>query len=245
MARSALQYDMADKSIRIGLGSSNSPKSALWTIVVGNSQVYFSQRSGMQISKFSLHDSGKWRYAVNDSNWSKAEDRALKKWNRPNPIYKSVVLGPAVVFPPIETELPLGYPDTYSKKTFWLSPPNLNQERVLIIFFSLGKVHLKEYFEKNNIKPDWSYTFPIKNNSRLKADSVTVGSWFQPYSESDRQLVTETVSGLKIHYDGNVQPDIKSTALQIVTPSADEISQGKTITIFEIMLGKANLSRNP
>ncbi len=235
---------MADKSIRIGVGSINSPKSALWTVVVGNSQVYFSQRSGMQISKFSLHDSGKWRYAVNDSHWSKVEDRALKKWDRPNPIYKSLVLGPAIVFPPIEVELPLGYLDTYTKETFWLIPPNPEQVRVIMLFFSLGSSHLKEHFEKYNIKPDWTYTFPIKNNSRLGADTITVASWLQPYSEGDRKLVAETLSGLKIHYDGNEKPDIKSTALQIVTPFAEERSRGKTITIFEIMLGKDNLSKN-
>ncbi len=235
---------MADKSIRIGLGSIDSPKSALWTVVVGNSQVYFSQRSGMQISKFSLHDSGKWRYAVNDSNWSKAEDRALKKWDRPNPIYKSLVLGPAIVFPPIEADLPLGYPDTYTKETFWLIPPNSEQVRVIMLFFSLGNSHPKEHFEKHNIKLDWSYTFPIKNNSRLGADTVTVASWLQLYSKGDRKLVTETLSGVKIHYDGDVEPDIKSTALQIVTPSAEEVSQGKTITIFEVMLGRDNLSKN-
>lgn len=236
---------MADKSIRIGLGSTESPKSALWTIVVGNSQVYFSQRSGMQISKFSLHDSGKWRFAANDSNWSKAEDRALKKWDRPQPIYKSLVLGPAIVFPPIEADLPLGYPDTYTKETFWLTPPNPEQVRVVMLFFSLGYSHLKEYLEKHNINPDWLYKFPIKNSSRLRADTVTITSWFQPYSEGDRKLVAETISGLKIHYDGDKEPDIKSTALQIVAPSVEEITQGKTITIFEVMLGKDNLSRNP
>jgi hypothetical protein len=235
---------MADKSIRIGLGSISSPKSALWTVVVGSSQVYFSQRSGMQISKFSLHDSGKWRYAVNDLNWSKAEDRALKKWDRPNPICKSLVLGPAIVFPPIEVELPLGYSDTYTKETFWLAPPNPEEVRVIMLFFSLGSAHLKEHCKKYNIKPDWLYTFPIKNNSRLNADVVTVVSWLQPYSEDDRKLVAETLSGVKIHYDGDVEPDIRSTALQIVTPSVAEISQGKTITIFEVMLGKDNLSKN-
>ncbi len=236
---------MADKSIRIGLGSINSPKSALWTIVVGNSQVYFSQRSGMQISKFSLHDSGKWRFAVNDSNWSKAEDRALKKWDRPNPIYKSLVLGPAVVFPPIVVNIPLGYSDTYTKETFWLLPPDSEQIRVVMLFFSLGNSDPKEYFKRRNIKPDWLYTFSIKNNSRLGADTVTVTSWLQLYSEGDRKLVAETIAGLKIHYDGGEESDIRSTAMQIVTPSLEEIAQGKTITIFEVMLGKNNVSKNP
>ena len=236
---------MADKSIRIGLGSIDSPKSALWTIVVNKSQVYFSQRSGMQISKFSLHDSGKWRFAVNDLNWSKTEDRALKKWNRPNPIHKSLMLGPAIVFPPIEVYIPLGYSDNYTKEIFWLLPPDQNQVRVVMLFFSLGNSDLEEHFQIYNIKPDWLYKFSIKNNSRLGADTVTIASWIQLYSESDKKLVAETLAGLKIHYDGDKRPDIRSTALQIVTPSIEEITQGKTITIFEVMLGENNLSKNP
>src|SRR5687768_4974592 len=107
---------MAKKTIRIGVGTAEIPKSTLWSFTIGNSEVYVAQRFTHELAKFSLHSSGKWRFAANFQNWTKLEDRALFKWDRPKSVVGSVVLGPTIVFPPLLVNEPLKLPDKYNKK---------------------------------------------------------------------------------------------------------------------------------
>lgn len=233
---------MAKKTVRIGIGNSASPKSTLWSITVGNSDVYLAQRFSYELAKISLHNSGKWRFAANSQNWTKPEDRALLKWNRPDPVAEDVVLGPTIVFPPLFAHEPLKLPDRYDKKIHWLSAPAANQERVVMIVFSKGNKMIDDYLKKVGLIPDWSLSLPIKGNSRLNADTVRIISWKENLREFTKDEISKILARMKIHYKKGSDP---SSIFGVATPfypgTAEERARGLSPTVIEIILGKHNV----
>jgi len=233
---------MAKKTIRIGIGTPELPKSTLWSITVGSSDVYIAQRFSYALAKISLHNSGKWRFAANSQNWTKEEDRALFKWDRPNPVAESVVLGPTIVFPPFLSKEPLKLPDQYDKKIHWLNAPTADQERVVMFVFSKGKKAIDDYFKKVGLTPDWSLSLPIKSNSRLNADTIQIVSWVENLRDFTKDQIYEVVARTKIHYKKGSSPvGIFGVATPIYRGTDKERARGLSPTIIEVILGKHNL----
>ena len=236
---------MSKKTIRIGIGTPESPKSTLWSVTVGSSDVYMAQRFSHALAKVSLHNSGKWRFAANSQNWTKVEDRALFKWDRPRPVVGSVVLGPTIIFPPLLVDEPLKLPDQYDKKIHWLVPPTPEQERVVMIVFSKGKRETEEYLKQVGLKPDWSLSLPIKNSSRLNADTVTIISWTENLRDFSKDQIKDVLAKMKIHFKKGGDPSgIFGVATPIYPGTEEEHSRGLSPTIIEIILGKSNLEED-
>jgi len=233
---------MSAKTIRIGLGTPESPKSTLWTITVGGSEVYIAQRFTFSLAKISLHSSGKWRFAVNSDKWTKESDRALVKWDRPQPVVGTWVMGPTIVFPPMTAKKPLKIKDLYDKKIEWLRAPSEDQERVLLVAFSEGQVDLGEFLQFTKITPDYTQGIPLKNRLKLGADAVWIISWIQPMTEHTKKEVYDVLTRLKVHH--KVGADMSSTfgvATPFTLPNEEEKRHGLSPTIREIILGEHNL----
>lgn len=233
---------MSAKTIRIGLGSSESPKSTLWTITVGGSEVYIAQRFTFSLAKISLHSSGKWRFAVNSDKWAKESDRALVKWDRPQPVVGKWVMGPTIVFPPISAKKPLQIKDLYDEKIEWLKAPIEGQERVLLVVFSEEQMDLSELLQFTKITPDYTHRIPLKNRPKLGADTVWVISWIQPMTEQTKKEVYDVLARLKMHHKAGA--DMSGTfgvATPFNLPNEEEKRRGLSPTVREIILGEHNL----
>jgi hypothetical protein len=235
---------MSTKTIRIGLGSPESPKSTLWTITVGGSEVYIAQRFTFSLAKISLHSSGKWRFAVNSDKWIKDSDRALVKWDRPQPVVGKWVMGPTIVFSPMAAKKPLKIKDLYNKEIEWLQAPTGDQERVLLIAFSEGQMDLSELLQFTKITPDYIESISLKNRPKLGADTTWIISWIQPMTEHTKKEVYEVLARLKIqHKPGADMSGTFGVATPFNLPNDEERRRGlsPTTTIREIILGEHNL----
>lgn len=228
---------MSGKTIRFGAGSQNSPRSSIWSITIAKSEVYIAQRFVYPLAKIILHSSGKCRFATNAQHWDKDKDRAIIKWERPDPVYKSVVLGPTIVIPPLAVDEPLMFSKHEKKEIMWLQPPSAEVERVFMPIFSLGESEVKYYLAKTELDYDWCMPLPIKNNANLNANTVTIVSWLQGMSESRRKTVDEDIQKLKIHHPKSVDTSqLHSTLTRFYPPSDEEKSRGLSPTIVEIIL---------
>jgi len=233
---------MGAKTVRIGVGSAASPKSTLWTIKVGGSEVYISRRSTFALAKISLHSSGKWRFAINSDRWDKETNRALVQWQRPVPIVGSWVMGPTIVFPPIAAKKPLKIKDQYDKQIDWLSEPAENEERVVLVTFSREKKELTELLEFIKISPDYIKSLPLKDRPVMGADTVWVLSWLQPISDHTVKERYDILARLKMHHkEGADTSDFFGVASPIYSPTEEERKRGLSPTVKEIILGAHNI----
>lgn len=233
---------MSAKTIRIGVGKPESPKSTLWTITAGGSEVYIAQRFSFSLAKISLHSTGKWRFAINSDKWTGEGDRALIKWNRPQPVVGRWVMGPTIVFPPIAAKKPLQVKDLYDKKIEWLKAPAEDQERILLIVFSEERKDISELLGFTKITPDYTQSIQLKNRPMLGADTVWIISWIQPITEHTKKEVYNVLARLKMHHKPGA--NINGTfgvATPITLPSDEEKLRGLSPTIREIILGEHNL----
>jgi hypothetical protein len=97
-----------DQVMRFAVGSVDGPRSPTWRLWVpaNKSDIYISRRSLAGEFKASLHESGKWRMGFTaeheerpGSLVSPGADRAVLKWDRPEPIVDHVTKAFSIVVP--------------------------------------------------------------------------------------------------------------------------------------------------
>lgn len=74
------------KTIRFLVGTEKDVRSSVWRLWSNRNDLYLAARSYAHISKFSFHESGSYRFAINENVQKENDpgDRALHKWKRPS-----------------------------------------------------------------------------------------------------------------------------------------------------------------
>jgi hypothetical protein len=75
------------KPIRVAVGEAGK-RSGIWRIWANKNDIYVAARTIAGQQKFSLHESGRWRYAWTEpgaAEFGIVEDRAIDRWDRPEP----------------------------------------------------------------------------------------------------------------------------------------------------------------
>ncbi len=236
---------MGKKTVRLGVGTSDCPQSTLWSFTVSGSDVYIAQRFSYFLQKFSLHSSGRWRFASNSDKWTKHGDRALLKWLRPVPVFGSWVLGPTIVIPPLWVVDPLTVPDRYNNKIYWLLPPGKDQERIILVLFSKNEKKIDRFLETYKFNVDWIASLPIKDDGKLNSDTVWIISWLDKIRDFTKSQIKDILSGVKIHYQkGGKTTGIFGVATPIYPGNAEDVARGLSPTVIEIILGRNNLQED-
>lgn len=75
------------KAIRVAVGEAGK-RSGIWRIWTNKNDIYVAARTIAGQQKFSLHESGRWRYAWTErgaAEFGIVDDRAIDRWDRPEP----------------------------------------------------------------------------------------------------------------------------------------------------------------
>jgi hypothetical protein len=86
--------------VRFAVGEPSAPRSSVWCVVCQGEDVYLGTRTSMGISKLSLHQSGRWRFAFTTQSGMTIEgNRLLKRWLRRDEYTPGITRGPSFLFP--------------------------------------------------------------------------------------------------------------------------------------------------
>lgn len=147
--------DMAQKSIRFGVGNSGELHGATWKLWTetsgGNSEIYLACRALGGELKVSLHQSGKWHVAFNQKTYDeKVKDavpslnsRFVDSWEKPHEISDGMIMAVRIITPEsaVSSSVKVKKPNTIK----WVpTPPS---EKAVEISILITKTHL--------VVPDW------------------------------------------------------------------------------------------
>jgi hypothetical protein len=92
--------------LRFALGSLDGPRSNTWSVIGGKKtdEIYVAARYVMGVAKLSIHQSGRWRWAMTNEEAVKRklgpdEDRVMLRWEPPTPIGPGWTRAATVVIP--------------------------------------------------------------------------------------------------------------------------------------------------
>lgn len=223
---------MSEKNIiRFAVGSRNDVHSSIWRLWSHNSDLYLAARSYANISKFSFHQSGNYRYAINENIKRKDNqtDRALYKWNRSEEVAPGWVQCLGILVPPRITKIPFNNTFLENKSVAFISPPDLGNKVIFNIIFSP-----KEATEDSLIRNS-AHKIQIIGYVVLQRELAWLVTFQDILTLDEEVKMKDHFNKLKIHLKPGATGDsLNNSFLHI-------LEQGKPPFILDIELGRENL----
>jgi len=198
---------MAQKSIRIGVGSNESLHSATWKLWTetsgGHSEIYLACRALGGELKASMHQSGNWHVAFSESTYKdKVEgtvpsltSRFAEKWPQPSEIAEGVTLAFRIVTP--ETAVSSNSEVKNANKIKWVPPPPKAKAIEIYILITTPHAKISEWPGKDSMGTEFIGSFQLNNGNTVWAVSQIIdcpdfskfgkgtGHFFKGKSKSD------------------------------------------------------------
>lgn len=113
--------------VRFAVGPVDEWRSAIWRLWSKGNDIYLAglDRRNKLMVKFSLHASGKWRWAFTEDSGVKepgSSDRVIRRWNRPTDFFPGWYQGPSIIVPHVALRQPF-IREEARKDIFWIRYP--------------------------------------------------------------------------------------------------------------------------
>lgn len=220
-----------DNTIRFAVGTLNDIRSSVWRIWSNKNDLYLAARSHAQISKFSFHESGSYRFAVNAKveRENDAGDRALYKWRRPDEFAPGWTRCFSILVPPRVTQIPFGNIFNENKLIKIVDPPARDNKVIFNIILS-HKAATAEHVIRGSV-----HMTKILGRIEMLREMAWLVTFQNVFTPAEAVVIQDHFNKLKIHLKaGSTGEDMKSTFLHA-------LEQGETPFLIDIELGRENL----
>lgn len=222
-------------TIRFAVGTRDDLRSSVWRLWANKNDLYLAARSHAMISKFSFHESGKYRFAVNSTveREDDASDRALYKWTRPNELAPGWTQCFGILVPPRVTKMPFGNTFDEGKSIELVVPPAKGKKVIFNIILS-HKAATPEHVINAS-----THQIKILGRIEMPKEIAWLVTFEDDFTAAEATVVQDHFDKLKIHLKpGSSGDGMKYTFLH-------SIEQGVTPFLIDIELGKENLDIPP
>ncbi len=221
-----------DDVIRFAVGTRDDLHSSVWRLWSNKNDLYLAARSHAMISKFSFHESGRYRFAINNKieREDDATDRALYKWKRPSEFIPGWTMCFGILVPPRVTEKPFNNTLKEDKKVTFVSVPTKGKKVIFNIMLS-HKAATPEYVLRNS-----KDATKILGQIELTREIAWLVSFEDEFAVAEEAVVKDYFDKLKIHLKpGSTGSGMNNTFLHA-------IERGVSPFLIDIELGKENLN---
>ncbi|HET8581266.1 MAG TPA: hypothetical protein VFL98_02245 [Candidatus Paceibacterota bacterium] len=183
------------------------------------------------ISKFSFHESGKYRFAVNSAveRENDASDRALYKWTRPSEFAPGWTRCFGILVPQRVTRSPFGISFDENKAVELVSPPAKGKKVIFNIILS-HKAAKPEHVIRGS-----AHKIKILGRIEMLREIAWLVTFEDDFGPTEEAVIQDHFDKLKIHLKpGSTGEGMRYTFLHA-------IEQGETPFLIDIELGRENL----
>ncbi len=220
--------------IRFCVGNINELYSSIWRLwSKGNEDFYLAVRDSAHVAKFSFHRVG-WRFAINENiqRSNPTQDRAMKKWQRPDEFIPGWTRCLGIIIPPRITKRPFKSLTIINKDLIFIDPPSSKRKKIFNIIISPKITEIDEVIRgvtKNS---------QILGCLNLKNEKVWLVCFEEDYLIEEESVVKSFFHKTKIHLK-QIQTDngINKAFLHM-------FSNESPYFITEIELGGENIERD-
>ena len=208
--------------IRFGLGSSGLPSSALWRMWVQGDETYLAVRTGIGLSKVSLHSTGHWALTAGTGRIP---------INGPQTLTDNWKAGPRVVFPGVPPILSLRtFEEAIYKRVFLFETPPESHWRDFAVVFSTASAGTDDLIRI--LPPGSDVIGPLRQRS---GDGV----WLATFATTMTSEQVEDIRTDRDKFRVTIRGDLNSlrSALALLIRDA---TNGDTMLI-NINLGRENI----
>lgn len=175
---------MPKKSIRFGVGSSESLHSATWKLWTetsgGHSEIYLACRELGGELKASMHESGDWHVAFCESTYEERVEGAVpslnnrfaNKWPQPSEIAEGVTLAFRIVTP--ETAVSSHSEVKNPNKIKWVPPPPETKAVEFYIVITTPQTKISKWPGKDSMGTELIGSFQLNNGNTVWAVSQII-----------------------------------------------------------------------
>ena len=217
--------------IRFAVGDKNDLRSSVWRLWANGNDLYLGARSFAHISKFSFHQSGINRYAINESVWEKEKktDRVLYRWKRANEIQLGWTRCLGILIPPRMTKRPFQNISEKTESVKFIKPPRKKEKIIFNILFS-HKAAKPEHVIRNSTDK-----ITVHGCVQMSDELAWVTYFYEKVSKKELAVTQDHFDKLKLHVKPNTKPEqINRTFLHI-------LQEGITPFLIDIELGEENV----
>ncbi len=221
----------SDNVIRFTVGTPVDIRSTVWRLWSRGRDLYLASRSHAGVSKFSFHQSGKYRYAINEETplADVSKDRALYKWQRPKEFVPGWTRCLGILVPPRITHAPFAKDLRTEKDIVFVAPPDHGSKVVFNIVLS-HKAATREHVVRGS-----SHNVEVLGCVTMPHELAWLVVFRDIFTPAENNQVKDHFDKLKIHLKSGDNGDgIKSTFLHI-------IEFNEMPFLIDIELGKENL----
>ena len=218
-------------AIRFAVGTRDDLYSSVWRLWANNNDLYLAARSHAMISKFSFHESGKYRFAVNSTieREDDVSDRALYKWTRPDEFIPGWTRCFGILVPPRVTKEPFGNTFDEEKSVELVAPPAGGKKVIFNIILSHKAATPEDVINGS------AHQINILGRIEMPKEIAWLVTFEDNFTSAEAVVTQDHFNKLKIHLKpGSTGDGMKHTFLHA-------IEQGATPFLIDIELGRENL----
>lgn len=221
--------------IRFAVGTRDDLRSSVWSLWSNRNDLYLAARCFAGISKFSFHQSGIYRFAINSTveREDDASDRALYKWERPKEFAPGWTRCFGILVPPRVTQMPFANTFKENKEIVLVNGSDKDKKVIFNILLSY-----KEATPEHVILSS-SYKTEIIGRIEMNRESAWLVSFEDDFIAREEVIVKDHFRKLKINLQpGSVGDGMKNAFLHV-------LDKGATPFLIDIELGRENLNISP
>lgn len=218
-------------TLRFAVGAREDLRSSVWRLWANKNDLYLAARSHAMISKFSFHESGKCRFAINSTveRENTEGDRALYKWKRPDELAPGWTLCFGILVPPRITKMPFRNTFNEGKPIELVTPPAKGKKVIFNIILSHKRA------TPEHVVNGSAHQIKILGRIEMPKEIAWLVTFEDDFTAAETVVTQGYFDKLKIHLKpGNSGDGMKHTFLHA-------IKQGVTPFLIDIELGKENL----
>jgi len=228
---------MTQKSLRFGIGNSESLHSATWKLWTetsgGNSEVYLACRSLGGELKASMHQSRNWHIAFSESTYQEKvagvipslNSRFTDRWPQPPDIANGVTLAFRIVTP--STAVTSNTKVKNPNKLVWIPTPSETRAIEIYVLITTTQARIPEWPGKESMGTDLIGSFQLNNGNTV---------WAVSY-ELDAPDFSKLRKGTGHLFKGKKKSDLKNSDNLRALVFGDEPDGSRVIYDVDVRLG--------
>lgn len=217
--------------IRFAVGNRDDVRSSIWRLWATRNDLYLASRSHAHISKISFHETGNYRYAINEivERENSITDRAVHKWHRPKEYIPGWTRCFGILVPPRITKIPFSNIFEGNEMIEFVNPSKKVQKIIFNILLS-HKTARPEHIVRGS-----AHDITIHGYVEMPREFAWLVSFYEDFTPAENAVVTDHFNKLKIHLKpGSTGEGINNTFLHV-------FQEGSVPFLINIELGRENL----
>jgi hypothetical protein len=220
-----------NNTIRFAVGDKGDVRSSIWRLWANGNDLYLAARSYAHISKISFHQSGLYRFAINDKveRENDASDRVLYKWKRPDEFIPGWTRCFGLLFPPRVTQHPFANVFAENKAIQFIEPPAAGRKVILNIILS------HKAARSDHVTKGCATGAKILGRIDMPRELAWLISFSDAFTSAESATVSDHFNKLKLHLKpGSSGAEVESSFLHA-------LEEGVTPFLIDIELGRESL----